>query len=710
MLSSTSLPQTQIKQPTQEQTTIITQFETLLNNATLWQSNPIETTRKCLNILFTSIKSTSSSLIQLDHLKASKTELTSSLNTKANIADIMRTFSEVAQNIENRPTLDELNLLLDDKVSKNDLQSFLNTKPSLNDIKSLIQSNDIKLNITNNLPELRECFITYDHFNQTLSQFAGKDNVLNSLTQKVSKDEMNKALMCKVNVNEFKLLKDDIDNNNKVNSDSINEMICNCNKRIDSLDQDIDRLIENIKVQFQNVNTVMNNLTSNKADYKEVETLLKNASCNNKNTNTNMSNQFEHMFMSFKNEINENMNKSKNEFIHAVNVLEQKVKGDFLHNEKEYNEKLCKLNKDINSKLNNINNDITKVNNCYINKNDINDIINTKVCDVVTNILNNQHNDKSNNVIHTNQYSFDYNELETFYKSIAKTMNEKIDEIELCMKEYLKQHDNNIQEQLDKKANLSEMTSLLNTKADLNNISVVLDSKLSHNEFDSLKNTVTKLSNDLIHKVDQTKFESFMQLTSSNVDTIQKDLIMKANIKEVMTYLKNKADIDEVNKALILIHDELDTKSSIEDFNTAMDNQNVINNVLCKENCVGKWMWNSGECIKGYYIPWEEQRTNTCPEMFIWDTGCDSIIVVDKGIFIIKVALFGCDNAMYQVLVNGEVMINMNENSKRKGKGFGEGVSGNSVIEFLNLESKSRISVSYNGNSNVKGFMCLQKI
>ena len=695
--SSSSTSQTQVKPPPSQEQTIISQFETLLNNATLWQSNPIETTRKCLNILFTSIKSTSSTLIQLDHIKASKTELTSSLNTKANIADIMRTFSEVAQNIENRPTLDEINLLLDDKVSRNDLQSSLNTKPSLNDIKCLIQSN---------INELKECYITYDQLNQTLSQFAGKDNVLNSLTQKVSKDEMNKALMCKVNVNEFKLLKDDIDKMN--NNSNINEMICNCNKRIDSLDQDIDRLIENIKIQFQNVNTVMNNLTSNKADYKEVETLLKNVSCNgNNNSNSKSINQFEQMFMSFKNEINDNVNKSKNEYIHAVNVLEQKIKGDFLNNEKEYNEKICKINKDINNKINTINNDISQINNCYINKKDIDDIITTKVCDIVTTTLNNNNNNTNN----TNQYSFNYNELETFYKSIAKTMNEKIDEIELYVKEYLKQYDNNIQQQLTTKANHSEMTSLLNTKADLNKISLILDNKLSHNEFDSLKNIVTKLSNDLINKVDTTKFESFIQLTSSNVDAIQKDLIMKANIKEMMSYLKNKADIDEVNKALTLIHDELDTKSSIDDFNAAMDNQNVINNVICKENCVGKWLWHSGECNKGYYIPWEEQRTNTCPEIFIWDKGCDCVIVVDKGIYVIKVALFGCgDNAMFQVLVNGEGVINGNDNVKRKGKGIGDGVSGCSVVEFLNLEGKSRVSVSYNGNCNVKGFMSLQKI
>lgn len=54
--------------------------------------------------------------------KASKSELNSGLNIKANVADIMRTFSEVASNIENRPTMEEVQSLLDDKISKADLQ------------------------------------------------------------------------------------------------------------------------------------------------------------------------------------------------------------------------------------------------------------------------------------------------------------------------------------------------------------------------------------------------------------------------------------------------------------------------------------------------------------------------------------------------------------------------------------------------------------
>jgi len=54
--------------------------------------------------------------------RASKSELNSGLNIKANIADVMKTFSEVANNIESRPTLEEMHSYLDEKISKTDIQ------------------------------------------------------------------------------------------------------------------------------------------------------------------------------------------------------------------------------------------------------------------------------------------------------------------------------------------------------------------------------------------------------------------------------------------------------------------------------------------------------------------------------------------------------------------------------------------------------------
>jgi len=80
---------------------------------------------------------------------------------------------------------------------------------------------------------------------------------------------------------------------------------------------------------------------------------------------------------------------------------------------------------------------------------------------------------------------------------------------------------------------------------------------------------------------------------------------MKANIKDVCTLLDAKSNIDDVNKALVEIHKELDLKSNQEDLGTIVNDQALINESLCTENIVGRWVWKSGDLKAGNTIPWE---------------------------------------------------------------------------------------------------------
>ena len=680
---------------TSQEQSLYVQFETLLNSTSEWQSNPIEASRQCFLTLFSLLKSTSSTLMQLEHTKASKSELSSSLNIKANIADIMRTFSEVAQNIESRPTLNEVNILLDDKLSKHELSALLSTKPSLNDIKHLLQSGEIKLNINNNINELSQHFVTQEQLAASLNQTVGKDNLLVLLEQKVGRDEMEQALTHKANVNELKAMLEEM--NDKIHNNTVTnlteESIANINKRIDEMDKDIDILIDNIKKQFQNVNNVINNLTSTKADYKEVELLIKNVS----------SQQVEEMLIQTKTELTDSITKSRSDFVQAMNVLEQQYKGDILHNEKEYNEKLTKLSKEFSQGLTYVNNDIGKINNSIITRNEVEEMVNKKIHS--NNVLT--HNEETSKVQHINN-----DDLDSLYQSVSKHTHDKIEESKHYIQEYIKQFNNSIQEQLDTKASISEMHVLLNSKADHNKTAVILDNKTPRCEFEALKLTVEKLSNDMISKLDQSKFDMYVQHTTNTIDTMSKDVMMKANIHEMMTYIKSKVSIDEVNKALSVIHDELDTKLTVDEFQSAMNNQNAINDILCKENIVGKWLWNTGTVKKGYIVPWERESINTSPENFVWDKESTSILVVEKGIYVIGLSFFVSGQPTVQVYINGESVLSMGESSKgiiRFNKEQEE-ISGCTMIEYLNLDNKSRVSVSYNGSYNVKGFLSLRKV
>jgi len=46
------------------------------------------------------------------------------------------------------------------------------------------------------------------------------------------------------------------------------------------------------------------------------------------------------------------------------------------------------------------------------------------------------------------------------------------------------------------------------------------------------------------------------------MDLIQKDILLKANIKDLCTLLDSKASIEDINKALTEIHQELDSKTN----------------------------------------------------------------------------------------------------------------------------------------------------
>jgi hypothetical protein len=58
----------------------------------------------------------------------------------------------------------------------------------------------------------------------------------------------------------------------------------------------------------------------------------------------------------------------------------------------------------------------------------------------------------------------------------------------------------------------------------------------------------------------------------------------------------------------------------LKDFKTMKEEQNSLNEALCSENCVARWLWKSGavETSKGIQnlVKWDLQSVNTCPENF----------------------------------------------------------------------------------------------
>ena len=316
------------------------------------------------------------------------------------------------------------------------------------------------------------------------------------------------------------------------------------------------------------------------------------------------------------------------------------------------------------------------------------------------------------------------------FENISFQLKSEMKDFENYTKDYYKNFYEDLIKNVNKKMDLEEAKLMLNQKVDNNTFQKMINSKSSSIETDNIKITLTNLTEEIKNKISIEKFDSFIESISSNIQEIKNDLVLKGNIDEIMSYLKNKANIDDVNKALVEIHSELDSKSSLEDFNHAMNNQNSINTYLARENSIAKYIWKNGNVSKGYAVPWEEQIINTMPENIIWEKNDIYITIKKKGIYLISLGFFVEEKPTIQVMINGESVlsqVNSNafivrqDNSKELNlKNFGKledseengynCITGLTMNEFLCLGNMSKIVISYSGSNSVKGMMSIKQI
>ena len=655
-----------------EQDNSIIQFESMLNNISEWQNNPIEATRLCFKYLYEINRSTQKSLEIIDKSKATKTELSTGLNTKGDLSDIMQTFNEVAQNMEQRPTKEEMYLIIDNKLDKK-----MNEE-----IKKLITKGDIKINLKKNWDELNKNFVSMKEFGELVNNNKiNKDNINNALKEKADKNEINNIIK------------------NMKNFEELNEKVKN-------IDNDLDRLIDNMKKQFKNIDNSINNLINSKIEIKDLESINKKISENNKN------------HMTIHNELNNDLQKIKNE-INAFNAKYNNINGIIGDMKSKYEILDINLKNNENNVIQNLENNINqiaeKINNNMGKEKDIQKFM----------YIFNQNIEQINEKIY-NIENKKYVEASDF-DNLSQQIKSEMKDFENYTKDYYKNFYEDLLKNINKKLDKEDIKFILDKKVDNDTFQKMMNTKSSSVEIENMKLSLSNLNEEIKTKASIEKIDSFIESISSNIQEIKNDLVLKGNIDEIMSYLKNKANIDDVNKALVEIHNELDTKSSQEDFNHAMNNQNSINTYLAKENSIAKYIWNSGNVSKGYAVPWDEQIINTMPENVVWEKDEISITIKNKGIYLISLGFFVDEKPTVQVMINGEnVLSQVNSNAfivrQENSKEFNLGkldvqednennsITGLTMNEFLCLGNMAKIVISYSGSNSVKGMMSIKQV
>ena len=649
------------------------EFETLINNLNEWENNPIEASRHCFKHLYNIIRYQQKKIEIIDNQKASNNDLHSGLNTKINITDFMNTLNEINQNIELRPAIDQIQFYLNEKISKNEIKDLLKSKLSLEEIKSYINNGDLKINTQSIIEDLNRNFVNFKNLSDILSTKADKENVLNLLNQKPNKKDL----------------------------EIINNELTQLSDKYKGIDDTLNKIINNIDQQINNVN---NDLNNNKVDTKDFINVVNKL--NNFESKINKdSNNFNNAISDLEQKINEMLNKyeliEKNIRMYDDNFKEisNKEKDDFISNAIENFE----------NKVNLVYNDINKIHSLLeekVNKYEI-ESINLKIKEIYTKTS-----------LFSSQKYFTPQDFENFYNNICDDIHQKFIDMQTYTKDFLKKFDNDIIQNLDTKASNEEMNKI---KMDINQLKYLVDQKGDLNIVNNIEDILNNINQNYINKND---YENFLEICQKDIQEMKNDIVLKSNIDETLSYLKDKADINDVNTALNQIHDELDIKLSVQDFDVAMNNQNKINSALVQNNQIGIWVWESGVLKNNHNVPWEIQKINNYPENFIWNKDSDTIVVKHKGIYLCNLGFFMSNNTFIQLYVNGEMILSKTNNKSEcdntkytqkyednlKYNKIKESVTGINIKEFLFLQEKSRITVSYDGSDNVMGFFELKMI
>ena len=585
---------------------------------------------------------------------------------------------------------------LDNKANILDIENALETKEDKEKIKflnkNIVDKNEINNMINKSLNNIMNKNIERNDFEQFLDEY---QNDYKSIEER---------LMNKLDINNYQ--------------NSFEKL----QQKVDNIDNDLDRLIQSVKDQFQAVNFAINNLEQNFEDKNEI----------NLNMEKIMRNKID------KDQVEMLINKSKNNLLDIINQFKSNENSNKKILEDNIQNKLDKMIFENQSLLNDITNTNQNINNYFSQKqlemenltNKIQTLLNTN-----NNTNNNIKKDLDNKIQQKLNEKLDIVKFEEFLNGLKEDLDAKLDIITLKktneeiiqeINDKIRQLYSDINKDLALKVNKNEFDAILsennfrsiNNNNTNNNINDISQEKLSITEFEDFVNNINQ---QLKTKLDINKFNNIISTFNSNFENIHKDMNTKADLKNILNLLNNKLDNESFNDIINTLKKEIQTKTPLIDFSSAMDNQAIINDTLCNENNIGRWLWKSGKIKNNLSIPWEVQIINTSNDNFLWEKDKTFINIKEGGLYEIKMGFFADKKPMIQILINGEVVISaINSNSyvihqspggRMKGTGktsFGN-VTGLTMVDFVLLPDNAKLSISYTGEKGI-GFLGLKKL
>jgi len=320
-------------------------------------------------------------------------------------------------------------------------------------------------------------------------------------------------------------------------------------------------------------------------------------------------------------------------------------------------------------------------------------------------------------------------------KIIEHLIDNKINDINLIFSENINNQNSKIDDYINEsKNNWAEYQIDVQSMINKINSENKLEIKKLRNEFlENIEAKITEKFYDLTEETKNKNNQNSMINHNSFLNTNDNETNSKRNKNSKNeSQIKEKCEINEINTKLEQIKNEIENNKN--EFSKTLDNQALINETLCEENKLGKWIWTKGKLKNNNKIIWDIQEINTFPDNFILENEKSVLYIKQGGIYEIIFGFYGYNKKPnIQILINNEVIIsNSNKNNKSlyengnhiltvNNSGFFKSnkniainggfrnVTGITLIDYINMENNSKLSVFYNGE-NSKGFICIKKV
>jgi hypothetical protein len=145
------------------------------------------------------------------------------------------------------------------------------------------------------------------------------------------------------------------------------------------------------------------------------------------------------------------------------------------------------------------------------------------------------------------------------------------------------------------KVSLEEFNEALSQKTDVTTFRTLMEQKANYSDMESQQRFLERLIRELESKASAKEFDQHVMQARTTVDELHKEVLLRATIKDVCTLLDQKANVEDINATLALVQREVEKRAAENDLKKALNEQALVNEALCAQNCVGRWIWKSGE-------------------------------------------------------------------------------------------------------------------